>query len=115
MRLPACDTPLPSQNIASRMGVPAVNNVTLSVGTLEPPFDPTIFSYEVFDIDDVTTITVSAAKDDADAALYITNTSNFTDAVTSRTFVRENIGEITVAVQRGASSRVVHNNNTHAT
>ena len=105
VKLPACNTPLPGQNIASRVGIPAVNNVTLSVGTLEPPFDPTITSYEIFDIPDITIITVSATKDDADAALYITNTNTFTEAVTSRTFVRENIGEIIVAVQRGSTSK----------
>ena len=80
-----------------------MSNVTLSVGTLEPPFDPTITSYEIFDIPDATTITVSATKNDPNAMLFITNTNTFTEDVTSRTFVLKDIGDIAVAVLRGAS------------
>ena len=59
--LPACGTPLPGQDSRIGRGTPALSGVTLSVGTLEPEFDPNrdasfnFTAYEIFDIPENTT------------------------------------------------------------
>ena len=96
VKLPTCSTPLASQNRAGFVGVPAVSSITLSDGTLEPPFDPAIqLTYRILDIPaDATEIKVSATVDNADALLAITDgiIGTFNEDVTSRTFVLKDIG-----------------------
>ena len=107
VKLPACGTPLPGQNTASRVGLPAVSSITLSVGTLEPPFSPTIFNYEIFDIpENEPEITVSATKDNPDSVLAIGLLGNvMPEDVTLRTFVLQGIGTISLSTNLNSSGR----------
>ncbi len=73
VKLPICGTPLPRQNSARGTNQRFLTSLTLSVGTLEPPFDPTIdFSYELVDIPTTATeITVAATVNRPDASVQI--------------------------------------------
>ncbi len=75
VKLPICGTPLLREDEDSARGTNRqfLTSLTLSVGTLEPPFDPTIlFSYEIFDIPTTATeITVAATVNRPDASVQI--------------------------------------------
>ena len=59
---PMCGEQLPGQNTAGGK-VYALSALTLSAGTLEPPFDPTKSEYEIIDIDDsIETIVTATAR-----------------------------------------------------
>ena len=73
VKLPICGTPLLRQDSARGTHRQFLTSLTLSVGTLEPPFDPTIqFSYEIFDIPTTANeITVAATVNRPDASVQI--------------------------------------------
>ena len=60
---PMCRAELPGQEDIAGGKVYALSALTLSAGTLEPPFDPTKSEYEIIDIDDsIETIVTATAR-----------------------------------------------------
>ena len=114
VKLPACDTPLPEQDSRIGRGTPALSGVTLSVGTLEPEFDParSAFSsfngYEIFDIPEGTTkITVTATTNSPNTDLVFAAGSSTTRENNSRTISRTiplDIEEAFISAERGTAS-----------
>ena len=72
VRLPACGTPLPEQDIAGGIGNLALSNLTLSSGTLEPLFDPTKTSYEILDTSE-SLMQVTATANNPNATVTISS------------------------------------------
>ncbi len=122
--LPACDTLLPEQDSRIGIGTPALSGVTLSVGTLEPEFDPVInaFSsfngYEIFDIPENTTkITVTATTNIPNANLFVnvrgvrvqdnvmsSTTRENNSRTISRTIPVDDIRRVTtISIERGSA------------
>ena len=122
--LPACDTLLPEQDSRIGIGTPALSGVTLSVGTLEPEFDPVInaFSsfngYEIFDIPENTTkITVTATTNIPNANLLVnvrgvrvqdnvmsSTTRENNSRTISRTIPVDDIRRVTtISIERGSA------------
>ena len=67
---PMCSERLPDQNTAGGE-VYALSALTLSAGTLEPPFDPTKSEYEIIDIGDSTETTVTATASTATVSISL--------------------------------------------
>ena len=69
--IPSCGVVIPDQD-ASEGKLLALSELTLSVGTLEPPFNPSISEYEILDISGdqmQTTVTATANKTDASVSI----------------------------------------------
>ena len=90
-QLPACGTTLPGQDRAGSVGVLALQNLTLSSGVLEPPFDPTKTYYEILDLaPGQTDVTVTATANNNNATITIGEQSAL-----PATLQLEDIGETT--------------------
>ena len=90
-QLPACGTTLPGQDRAGSVGALALQNLTLSSGVLEPPFDPTKTYYEILDLaPGQTDVTVTATANNNNATITIGGQS-----VLPTTLQLEDIGETT--------------------
>ncbi len=59
--MPSCGDAIPDQNVAVGKLL-ALSELTLSVGTLEPPFDPSVNEYELFDISGLQTTVMAVAN-----------------------------------------------------
>ena len=64
------DAMIPDQQDVAVGRLLALGGLSLSAGTLEPPFDPSVDEYEIFDISEMqTTVTATANKADATVAI----------------------------------------------
>ena len=69
--MPMCGEQLPGQEDIAGGEVYALSALTLSSGTLEPPFDPTKSEYEIIDIGDSTETTVTATASTATVSISL--------------------------------------------
>ena len=85
----------------------ALGGLSLSAGTLEPPFDPSVDEYEIFDISEMqttATVTVTANKADATVAIVLGSQTMSMDNEASLTVQLADLMDDDIVVTLTASS-----------